>query len=413
LNNRERGYEFSATEYGLIFENEDIGFVRYDKRSSRRFYLDPSPFLKTPKNEIYIVENGAFPNEGDCIKVASFESEFKLTGTLKNLNKVNAKYVSHWDKESPNKFIHRESMNPEEYIDYFKIPFIAEPDYIEPLSFCLALCTMSSPEIGSNGKGGIDSGVLTGRKKHWDEYKKLMQVIPPDFKKTTSEYYFNQLNTEKKLNPSRSKEVNLSISNPVDMAVHIPMALAESIEFRKLPQYKETLYYEAPLMRAKMLDALLFEPEKSEKVDKQLVNKIYELKDTFTNSSAISYSQDIGSAPSKLSSAFARLNFKDKMSKEDVNECTELWMDMFHYSLRVDSSNLTAPRKLELSPEAQKTYKELKDYFGIENSFPIEMIPSHVTINGWLIEETISEIKRKGAAYSPKIHTIKLMDDKR
>ncbi|KGK99222.1 hypothetical protein LI82_04160 [Methanococcoides methylutens] len=410
LNNRERGYEFSATEYDLIFENEDIGFVRYDKRSRRRFYLDPSPFLKTPKNEVYVIENGDFPKEGECVKVASYESEHKVLGTRTSFRKLNVKYVSRWDKISPNKFIHRESLDPEEYIEYFKIPFMHTEDYIEPLSFCLALCTMSSPVIGSNGKGGIDSAVLTAKKKHWNEFKRLMQVIPPDFKKTKSEYYFNQLDTEKKLNPSRSKEVNLSVSNPKELSVHVPMALVEEIEFKKPLQYKETLYYEAPLMRAKMLDALLFEPEISEKTNKHVRDKIYEVRDAFVAANAVNYSQDIGTTPSKISSAFARLKFKDKVAPEYVDECVDLWMDMFHYSSRIDIPNLSRSGKDKLSAEAQRAYDELKDTFGTRVSFSIAEVPKHVTIDHWLIEYAIDELKRKGAAYSPTNDVVEILD---
>lgn len=410
LQNREYGYEFSATEYDLIFENEDIGFVRYDKRSNRRFYLDPSPFLKSPKNEVYEIENGKIPNEGELIKIISLESESKLTGGIRNLKKINVKYVIRWDKVSPNKFIHRESLNPEEYINFFKIPFVSESDYIEPLSFCLALCTMSSSEIGSNGKGGIDSAVLTGQKNHWKEFKKLMQVIPPDFKKDTSEYYFNQLDTERKLNPSRSKEVNLSISNPESLSVHIPMALVDSIEFKTSSSYKERINDETQLIRRKMLDALIFEPIKSEKIDKHLVNKIHEIRDTFVDAKAVNYSQDIGNAPSKLTSAFARLNFKEKISTEYVDECTELWMDLFHYSSRINIPNLSRSKKFKLSAEAQRTYDELKDSFGINEPIQINKVPEYVTVNHWLVEDAINELKRKGAAYSPTKDIIKLLD---
>jgi hypothetical protein len=408
LADRSSGFQFSGTEQTLIFEKDNIGFVRFDGRSKTRFYLDPSPFLKTPKNEVYILENCAPPEEGDLIEVTSTESDSEICGSYGNYKIIKVKYVCGWERRSPNSYIRSKGIDPEDYINFFNRPFSGAPEYMEQLSFCLALCTMSSPTIGSNGKGGIDSGIYA-KKDSWGSYRRLMSIVPKDFRDVHSRFYYNQFDKEKELISMKSEEVNIAVLDPLRWPVHVPISF--NTDIRRVADYKEDLDYEIPLLRAYLLDSLMFKPEPTSKsVEKHLIDLIYDMVAKFTSYKSISYNIDLGSAAPKFCSAFARLRLSEKISKAEVDECGILWMDMFHHSIRVANSNLSPQKLFSLTPQAFQLYHYLENIHDVGVRIPISEVYSSPNINPWEIEEAIATLRKIGAIYSPTNQYITLID---
>lgn len=410
LKNREYGFEFSGTEHSLIFEHDNMGFVRFDGRSKRIFHLDPSPFLPSPKREIYLLETCIQPEEGELIKVKSVETENVIQGKFGNFTNTKINYVRDWEKVSPNKLIHRKTLHPEEFIDFFKLPFIGISDDVEPIAHCLALYSASSPLIGANNKGGIDTAMIT-RKHQWSAFKRLMTLIPNEFKKTNANYFYGIMEKEKKTNPLKSSEVSLAFQNPTELFVQIPVTL--NVELKPAEFYKENVDFQAPMMRSHLLDILLFQPKISSKIDSYLTESIYDMVDTVASAGIMPYKQDLGSASSKLSSAFARLNFEDNVTKESIKESKSIWEDMFVRSQKMNTSNLSVDKQLKLSFDAQNLYSILEDVFGIEVMIPIEDIPKHTKFKKWTLDDAITELRLRGAIYSPNNEHIKLMDLKK
>ena len=66
LYDRWPGSELSVLEKELIFHRENTGFVEYDTKDGKYFYLHPSPFLNSPKREIFCA-----PQAGSDRKVSS------------------------------------------------------------------------------------------------------------------------------------------------------------------------------------------------------------------------------------------------------------------------------------------------------------------------------------------------------
>ena len=159
-----------------------MGFVRFDGRSKRFFHLDPSPFFPSPKREIYLLQTCIQLEEGELIKVKFVKTENVIKGKFGNFTNTKINYVRDWEKISPNKLIHRKKLHTKEFIDFFKFPFIGISDDVEPIAKCLALYSASSPLIGVNNKGGIDTAMIT-RKHQWNAFKRLMTLIPNEFKK--------------------------------------------------------------------------------------------------------------------------------------------------------------------------------------------------------------------------------------
>jgi hypothetical protein len=63
LYDRWQGSELSVLEKELIFNRDNTGFVEYDTKDGKYFYLHPSPFLNSPKREIFCAESCDPPAE--------------------------------------------------------------------------------------------------------------------------------------------------------------------------------------------------------------------------------------------------------------------------------------------------------------------------------------------------------------
>ena len=408
LKNREYGFEFSGTEYSLIFEHDNMGFVRFDGRSNKIFHLDPSPFLPTPKNEKYILEKCRPPKHGELIRVTSLETETVVRQKFGLFNNVEIKYVRAWEKVSPNKLIHRKMLHMDEFIDFFTIPYVGTSDEIEDIAKGLALYCVSSPLTGSNNKGGIDAAMLTG-KSQWSAFKNLMTIVPNSFKKTTSANFYRIMEKEQNIQPVYSSEVSRAFKNPTDLSVHIPVTL--NVEFKKSEYYKKNIDFQIPMMRSHLLDALLFKPEIKSNAESHVIDTMYDMIDKVENTKTMTYKQDLGNLTPKLSSGFARLEFREKVTKENINESKVWWEDMFARSQQVKTYDFPKAQS-KRSIAAQNLYYDLKNIFGFESVFSMDRIKEETKYSKWMLENAISELKEFGLIYSPTNTSMKLIDFK-
>lgn len=408
LKNREYGFEFSGTEYSLIFEHDNMGFVRFDGRSKKIFHLDPSPFLPTPKNEKYILEQCKPPKHGDLIKVTSVETETVVRQKFGIFNNVEIKYVRAWEKASPNKLIHRKMLHTDEFIDFFTIPYVGTSDDIKPIAEGLALYCTSSPLTGSNNKGGIDAAMLTG-KNQWSAFKNLMSIIPNSFRKPASVNYYRMMEKEQNIKPVNSSEVSRAFKNPNDLSVHIPVTL--NVEFKKSEYYKKNIDFQIPMMRSHLLDALLFKPEIQSNAESYVIDTMYDMIDKVENTKTMTYKQNLGNLTPKLSSGFARLEFRDEVTKNDIKESTVWWEDMFERSQQVKALNFPKTQS-KRSIGAQNLYYDLQNIFGFESVFSMDRIKEETKYSEWILEDAISELKEFGLIYSPTNASMKLIDFK-
>ncbi|WP_292468310.1 hypothetical protein [Methanolobus sp.] len=411
LKNREFGYELSGVEHKLIFESDEMGFVRFDGRSRRLFYLDPSPFLSTPKRDIYIIadESVPIPKMNDLIKVTSFETERVVKGTFDNLVNIDVRYVKAWIKIDPNKLLHRKVMDQEEYINFFKHPFNRADENIDSISQCLAICSVSSNAIGINEKGGIDSGIIA-KKSGWNSFLSLQKVIPREFKSVKSPYFYSSSAVEKKINPLGSMEVNLSILMPKETFVHLPIVF--DAEMRPKSDYSADVSFEIPFVRAHLLDTLMFQPEITQKAEKCLTDRIYEMTETFTSSHNFVYKQDLGDAAPKLGSSIARMNFSNEVSVANVREGFDIWMDMFVHASKFKKSNLSSGEIFRLPKEAAQLYLQLEDTFGIDVIISMKDVETISLLSPFELSNAIAALRNAGAIYSPRLDFIKILSFK-
>ncbi|WP_321431207.1 hypothetical protein [uncultured Methanolobus sp.] len=405
MKTREFGYELSGMEYKLVFDSDDIGFVRFDGRSKRIFNLDPSPYLRTPKRELYIIEDDSvpLPNENEFIKVTSLESEKSVRGALGYLANFKINYVRSWEKVDPNTVMHRKVMDLEEYVNFFKHPFYNTDKDADGISQCLAMCSVSSNAIGVNDKGGIDSGIIAN-KMGWDSFTSLQRLIPNEFKSTKSPYFYDSFDVDKTVNPVASTEVNLSILMPKKSFVHVPVAF--DADLRPKSSYLGDISFEIPFVRAHLLDSLLFQPEVTKKAEKCLTEHVYEMSETFTKSSNLVYKQDLGDAAPKLGSSIARMNFRNELSVDDIREGFNVWIDMFEHSCKFQKSSLSLDEIFRLPAEAARLYLELEDQFGIDKLISLDNVEKILDLTPFELSNALTSLKKAGAVYSPRINFI-------
>lgn len=409
LKKREFGYQFSGTEYKLIFEKENIGFVRFIGRSNKIFCLDPSRFLKSPKSELYILENGSPPIKGELIEVSVLQTDTKMLEKNGYFSKQLIKYVSNWKTVHPNKIVPRKALEPYEFQDFFKHPFIGDREYIEKMSYCFSLYAVSCPQISISEKGGLNAALL-GKNKLWNAFKKTMNVIPREFKQISSNNFYKLLDRETIINPVKSTEVSLAYCNPSSMPVQIPVAL--DVENKPVSQYKDDIEYEIPMVRAHILDSLIYQPKIPRKLDSYVSNCVYDLVDEVKQSGYVPYNQDLGSAIPKLSSSFARLNFDINATKEDIMRGVVLWSDMFYHAKKAASTQLDISKLYSLSGNARQLYIDLNHAHGVDISIDIKEAKKSSKLREWDIEDALTELRQKGAVYCSDNQHIKILDFK-
>ncbi|HQC12699.1 MAG TPA: hypothetical protein PKY15_04995, partial [Methanoregulaceae archaeon] len=183
LKNRLYGHSLSAIEKELIFSREDTGFVRQIHSSGAVFYLDPSPFLETPRRELYVAH--CPPPENGCLVHASVSTvKQEMMKDAAGYYSLEVKYVDSWSRVDPNSLCSRRGiLSPEEIHDYFTKPYLGEEEVVDGIALCSALYAVSSPPL-SDEKGGVYAAVL-GKNKPWLGFKKSLGVIPREFMKAT------------------------------------------------------------------------------------------------------------------------------------------------------------------------------------------------------------------------------------
>ncbi len=411
LKNRFYGYNLSAIEKELIFSREDTGFVRPIHSSGTIFYLDPSPFLHTPKREVYI-SLCTPPEQGALIhaSVASVRQDIMKDRT--GYYTLVVKEVDSWSLVDPNALSPgRGIVSPEEIRDYFTKPYRGEEEVIGGIALCSALYAVSSPPFPEE-KGGVYAAIL-GKRKPWLGFKKSLSVIPREFRKATSPFFYTISETEQGVQNTRAEEINLAYLNPEQVPMHIPVVL-EDVEVRSSKSYSLDMQSLNPMVTAFILDSLIIKPEMPPSLESHVTDTFHTIVDEFKGSGWVPYKQDFGSLVPRLSRSFARYHAHLKLSKKDVTEAVNLWSDMYFRAKKVVSTQYEVSRLYRLDDRSRKLYIDLVDSFGLETPIPLQEVRSQITSfrNDGDFEEALDTLNRYGLLIKPGQDSIKILDNR-
>ena len=245
---------------------------------------------------------------------------------------------------------------------------------------------------------------MLGRKREWNTVKRIMNVIPNEFKQVSSRNFYRILDNEERINPIDSTEVSLAYFNPSKIPVQIPVVM----DVEPVSDFYN-IDYEIPMIRSHILDAILHQPEIPKKLESYVTNCVYDLIDDVKKCGRIPYKQDLSVIP-KLSLAIARINFENELTKNDAIECVDLWGEMFKKAKKITSTQLDSNNIYKLSENARKVYIDLHEIFGKDVMINRENLATRLKIPEWDLEDILLELNQKGAIFSPSMKQIKILD---
>lgn len=401
------GYSFSEIEKEILFRNRDMGFVRPANTVGTVFYLDPSPFLKTPKREVYVALCPP-PQKGALIRVSVSETREEILRDRVGYYRLLIHSVTAFEPVDPATLLrHHSLLHPDEVTEFFSLPYIGEEEIVNEIAMCSALYTISSPPL-SDQKGGINAAVL-GRSKPWAGFKRGMDIIPSELKRESSDYFYRLSMLEENYANLRSREISLAFLNPEHVPMHIPLVL--DVEIKNLSKYKETLQVQKPLVTAFMLDALLMQPVVPDNLHGSMIDSMYELVSDVKGSGNIPYTQDFNSLIPRLGASFARYNARFNVRSDDIKKGVNLWSDMFYRAKKIVSTQHPVAQLYRLSDAARRLYVDLNDVYGIENPIMVAEIPAHIrgAKKPDIFEEALEDLNRQSLVYRVNHSTIKLL----
>jgi hypothetical protein len=408
LSQRMYGYSFSEIEKEILFHKKDQGFVRPANTQGTVFYLDPSPFLKTPKREVYVALCPP-PEKGALIKVFVSETREEIMRDHAGYFRLLIHCITAFEPVDPKALLrHRSLLHPDEVTGFFSLPYTGEEEIVNEIALCSALYTISSPPLFDQ-KGGISAAVL-GKTKPWYGFKRSMDIIPAELKRESSDYFYRLSLQEEEYTNLASREINLAFLNPERVPMHIPLVL--DVEIKNLSKYKEILQVEKPLVTAFMLDALLLQPSIPDALQHSLVDTMYELVSDVKGSGSVPYTQDFGTLIPRLGASFARYNSRFDVSSDDIKKGVNLWSDMFYRAKKIVSTQHPVAQLYRLSDAARRLYVDLNDVYGIENPIMVAEIPVNITgaKTPGVYEEALDDLNRQGLIIRLNRSTIKLLD---
>jgi hypothetical protein len=420
LFDRHQSYQWAQIERKLL-DQDNIGFVRPIDSQGIVFCLDPSPFLHTQKRVFYIAQQSPPPQTGDLVRVSVLSEEEEIKREKLNnqdgspsFHRDVYKFINTWEKVDPNLVAtKRKIIEPYELMEFFRAPFIGDEDYVQRSSTCAALSFLSAPPIADD-KGGINTAVL-GKPKFWKPFERTMNIIPAEFKRKSSDYFYLVSKTEKEVQVADNKEVNLAFHNPERTPMHIPLTMNPDSDFLTKYQSSHVKQNEhlVPFVVSYLIDSLLFKPSISLTDDKLLTDCTYEIKNDLASAGYSPCNLDIGAILPKMSMAFSRLNSEMIVKSNDIKTSKDLWLDSFYEAEKYYSTPFSVEDMFKMSDNERRLYMHLINVFGIEHLTPeTEFIDSVSSIRMSLeqYEESIEILNRFGLVLRYPKNIMKLLD---
>ncbi len=361
LSERSMGYELSNVEREIACNPDfaDVGYVRYDSQDGY-FYLDPSPYLKSSRNEIYHIP-GRRPRQGTYVVVRVEDEHNHLLDPSAD-RWVRIKEVCRFDAFDVTQIARkRRIMDFREVIEFFTYPYRGESDEVLRIARCSCLFACSAPPIQKD-TGGISSAVF-GRNYQWGMFKKPLMVIPPEFRRASADVYYQISKKEETVKKTRG-EINRAILLPETLIADIPVVIYDVSQRTFQKDYLESLMGEASIIRAQLLDSLLIRPEESPVIERAMREAIYAIRNEHLSGRRITYRQNIGDAIPRLAASYARLQSSPEIDKRYIDEVMDDWQFMHEKACTMQSSPMGITKAFSLTGDSRRIYFALYDAFG-------------------------------------------------
>jgi hypothetical protein len=395
LNDRSIGSELSEVEKALIFNDKyaNTGFVKYDTPKGDYFFLHPSPFLNTPKKEIYHI-SGSPPPDHQFVEVDIIDEQQIFLGNSID-NWINVKEADKWRLFDPTPLAQkRKIMDFREIIEFFTYPYKGEFESVEEIAGCSSLFAFSSPP-DENLSGGINSAIL-GNDLQWNLFNKpLRTTVPNEFRRLNNDYYYYISKVEKNFRKV-SRENNIAIHRPEKLLSDIPIVILDETQKKISKQFVEQMEIESNIISAQLLDGLLLQPHATKQVEKLMYEKIIEMREEYYSAGLLPFNQNIGGAVPKLASSYCRLQSSLDIQKEDVNYVVDLWLSMRKRAEKLAGSPMKQNHMVESTSEVRKVFFKLYDIFGADTEISMVEAVREMRMDPIEFEVAIDSLVNKG-----------------
>ena len=415
LNDRSYGYEFAGYERNLLFDPDNkfdnTGYVRFISRKQGTFVLDPSPYYPTQKEEVYFLKEKCIPpQENQLIHAVVLETKDQVKKDRSDdFYKVFYKYVSDWSPVDPNKIRGQNLFIKDEFLNFLGESL--EKSYgIEDLVTCMGMYMCSSPQLSEFEKGGINTTIIESFNSDakWKKFNQIMKVIPPEFRKRSSRLCYLSLTDHTPVNPVNCCELSIAYPNFLDVPIQIPMPFI--VDFKK--QDKESWNTTVDVARTFMLDALLFQPQIPEGMEKQVEETMYQLNETIKYTYNIPCYLDIGSLLPKLTTSLCRLNFMPEADKDNLKKSLGAWSNLLVGTHSLGTLLSKYDKLYDLKPEERTMLNELEQMEDTGVELTIDNLKKITKVFEWKFEEILNGLKVKGHIYFPRNNKIGLIRDR-
>lgn len=394
LFDRTLGSEFSEVEKALIFEKKyaSTGYVEYSTKSGDCFYLHPSPFLKTTRNEIYHTSQYPPPPNHTFIQTHVIdETEFSV-GMCEN-NWLTCKEIDTWCEFDPSSIAsRRKTLDYAEIIHYFTKFYKGEAENVNEIAGCSTLFTFSSPSNEARC-GGINSAVL-GRPYQWALFNKSLGLLPLEFRNSISDYYYYISKFEKPI-LKITGERNIAIHNPKNLLSDIPLVILDESPKKLSKEFQGQLAIEAKVIQANLLDALLIRPQTNTLIEKMMIDEILKMREECYSVGIMPYNQNLGAIP-KLAASYCRLKSNIDIRQEDINYVVDLWFEMRKRAGKIEASTMKTSHMLELTSDARRVYLKLHDIFDVETEISMIEALRETKMEALDLELAVDSLENKG-----------------
>jgi len=394
LSDRTIGSELSVVEKELLFNERytNVGFVKYDSNNGEYFYLHPSPFLKTPKNEIYHI-SATPPPVNQFVELEIIDERKEIFDDFGE-KWITVKDVLNWKPFDPSPLAEkRKIMDYREIIEFFTYPYKGEVESVEEIAGCSSLFTFSAPPI-DNSAGGINSAIL-GKDFQWRLFNKPLQAVPREFRKMNPDYYYYISKIEREITKV-SREKNIAIYHPKKLVSDLPIVILDESPRKISKDYLEQLEISSKIITAHLLDALLLQPHATKKVEEIMNTKIYEMREEYYSAGLLPFNQNIGAAVPKLAASYCRLQSSSDIHKEDIEYVVDLWFSMRRRAEKIEHSPMKTNHMLELTSEARKVFVRLYDIFGADHEISMNDAVREMHMDPQEFEQAIDSLNNKG-----------------
>lgn len=369
LYDRSIGADLSSVEREIACNPAyvDVGFVVYYRNDPRFFYLHPSPFLKAGPPVLYCADPDVMlqgpPPEHRFVEVRVIETVRKPLDSHGE-DWLTIKDISGWKEFDVAALARqRKIMDYEEVIEYFTYPYDGEAECIEEIAACSALFSFSSP-AAHDESGGIRSAVF-GKKHQWDLFRRPFDIIPQEFRKANSYYYYKFSQTEGRITKTEG-EINHAVLRPQELVTDIPVAMDRERRKSLSPDYRDILKEETAIVRGQLIDGLLITPQSTDAIEKAMQEAAYELREDYLSSGQRPFRQNISGAIPHLASSYARLRSSESIDKDGIRYVMDRWATMVKKTERIQSSPLKVNDAFSLTGDARVLYNRLYDVFGVD-----------------------------------------------